>query len=189
MSRIKNLANFVEVSIKKDEDLKKWKDKSIKWFSNQMDQVATNVAKGIAQPSPSIELGGMYNYFYDPKTKDKLPYWDEFPLMIPIRISRKGFLGLNLHYLPLEERIQFLDALMDFEVQDNIRMKYDMLKNINRLRAFKPCLKQYLWSHVQSVFYEVPVDKWQFAIFLPTARFKNDSKSNIYRDSIDKIDR
>ena len=29
-------------------------------------------------------IGKMYFYFYDPKTKDTLPYYDRFPLVIPI---------------------------------------------------------------------------------------------------------
>ena len=29
-------------------------------------------------------IGRMYFYFYDPKTKDKLPYYDRFPLVLPI---------------------------------------------------------------------------------------------------------
>ena len=40
-------------------------------------------------------IGRMYFYFYDPKTKDKLPYYDRFPLVIPIERYNDGFLGLN----------------------------------------------------------------------------------------------
>jgi hypothetical protein len=29
-------------------------------------------------------IGRMYFYYYDPKTKDSLPYYDRFPLVIPI---------------------------------------------------------------------------------------------------------
>jgi hypothetical protein len=29
-------------------------------------------------------IGKMYFYFYDPKTKDSLPYYDRFPLVIQI---------------------------------------------------------------------------------------------------------
>ena len=47
-------------------------------------------------------IGRMYFYFYDPKTKDTLPYYDKFPLVIPIERYPDGFLGLNLHYQSIQ---------------------------------------------------------------------------------------
>ena len=43
--------------------------------------------------------GGMFMYYYDPKWKDKLPYYDQFPLTIMVEKAPGGFYGLNLHYL------------------------------------------------------------------------------------------
>ena len=43
-------------------------------------------------------IGKMYFYYYDAKTKDMLPYWDKFPLVIPLEVHTDGFIGLNLHY-------------------------------------------------------------------------------------------
>ena len=39
-------------------------------------------------------------FVYDPKTKAKLPFYDTFPLVLPIDTFRGGFIGLNFHYLP-----------------------------------------------------------------------------------------
>ena len=36
-------------------------------------------------------IGKMYFYFYDPKTKDKMKYYDRFPLVIPIENYKDGF--------------------------------------------------------------------------------------------------
>ena len=69
--------------------------------------------------------GKMYMFFYDPKTKDKLKYYDRFPLVIPFRVIRGGFLGLNLHYLPIKYRIAFLDKLLDM-AQYNKMMKLNV---------------------------------------------------------------
>ena len=33
----------------------------------------------------------MYTFFYDPKTKDKLPYYDRFPVVIINEIYPDGF--------------------------------------------------------------------------------------------------
>ena len=45
--------------------------------------------------------GGMFMYFYDPKTKATLPYYDKFPLTVIVGPAPGGFTGLNLHYLSL----------------------------------------------------------------------------------------
>ena len=34
-------------------------------------------------------------FFYDPKLKKKLPYYDTFPLVLPLENYSDGFLGLN----------------------------------------------------------------------------------------------
>ena len=41
--------------------------------------------------------GRMYTFFYDPKTKDELPYYDTFPVVLIIETTGNGFTGLNLH--------------------------------------------------------------------------------------------
>ena len=61
--------------------------------------------------SSSISIGGMYLFSYNPKTKAKLPYYDRFPLAIPIEPYSNGFLGLNLHYLKPQYRVVILKAL------------------------------------------------------------------------------
>jgi len=58
-------------------------------------------------------VGNMYMFFYDPKTKDTLPYYDRFPLVIVVGPAEGGFYGLNLHYLPPVLRARFLDELLD----------------------------------------------------------------------------
>ena len=58
-------------------------------------------------------IGSMNMFFYDPKTKDTLPFYDRFPLAIIVGPAEKGFYGLNLHYLPPILRAKFLDALLD----------------------------------------------------------------------------
>src|SRR5579859_4289851 len=45
-------------------------------------------------------IGKMVMYTYDPKLKEKLPYYDTFPLGIVVAFNKTGFYSLNLHYLP-----------------------------------------------------------------------------------------
>ena len=56
-------------------------------------------------------LGRMFSFFYEPKGKDTLTYYDKFPLVIPIQEAPGGFYGLNLHYLSYRMRMFFLSRL------------------------------------------------------------------------------
>jgi len=133
--------------------------------------------------------GSMFMYFYDPKTKDKLPYYDTFPLVIPVEPAEGGFRGINLHYLPPILRAKFLDALLDatnnkkYDETTKFRLTYNILNGARKMRYFKPCFKHYLLNHVKSRFAEVPAPEWEIATFLPTAQWKKASAGRVYSDS------
>ena len=133
--------------------------------------------------------GGMFMYFYDPKTKDTLPYYDKFPLTIIVGPAAGGFTGLNLHYLPMVLRAKLLDALMDItsdkKYDDNTKfnLSYNTLKKASKMRYFKPCFKRYLTANVKSRFARVPASEWEIATFLPTASFEKESKTTVWADS------
>ena len=86
-----------------------------KWMT---DKVQSLVRKPISKRVLASEIrrgatkfqipGKMYFFHYSPKLKDKLPYYDSFPLVIIIEMYGDGFLGLNLHYLPLKMRMNLL---------------------------------------------------------------------------------
>ena len=134
-------------------------------------------------------LGNMYMYFYDPKTKDTLPYYDSFPLTIVVGPAAGGFYGLNLHYLPPVLRARMLDGLMDitnnksYDETTKFQIRYNMLQRTSKLKYFKPCFKHYLNEHVRSRFALVPAPEWEIATFLPTADFQKSGKSAVYKDS------
>lgn len=138
-------------------------------------------------------IGRMYFYFYDPKTKDKLPYYDKFPLVIPIERYSDGFLGLNLHYIHPKQRIILLDKLSEiatdnnFDANTRLRISYDYLSRASRLFEAKPCIKRYLFSHVQSRFLEITADEWDIAALLPLESFMKADKSKVFADSQDKF--
>ena len=75
-------------------------------------------------------------FIYAPKFGKKLPYYDTFPLVLPIESYNDGFLGLNLHYLPIPLRIRLLDELSDFSNNTKfdestfLRVSYKKVKGI-----------------------------------------------------------
>ena len=133
--------------------------------------------------------GGMFMYYYDPKWKDKLPYYDQFPLTIMVEKAPGGFYGLNLHYLNPILRAKLLDALLDtinnkkYDETTKFRLNYKLLKNASKFRHFQPCFKHYLLDHVKSRFAFVPAPEWEIATFLPMAKWSKASPSQVYRDS------
>ena len=138
-------------------------------------------------------IGRMYFYYYDPKTKDSLPYYDRFPLVIPIERYPDGFLGLNLHYLHPKRRIILLDKLStilnnhDYDETTRLRISYDFLKRASKIYEATPCIKRYLSSHVQSRFLEITADEWDIAVMLPVESFAKASASKVWSESEDKF--
>ena len=133
-------------------------------------------------------VGSMQMFFYDPKTKDTLPYYDKFPLAIIVGPAKGGFHGLNIHYLPPVLRAKFLDALMDIadkRITDNSKfgLTYKTLKNASKMKYFEPCFKHYLTEHVKSKFAKVPAPEWEIATFLPTASWSKASSQKVFSDS------
>ena len=138
-------------------------------------------------------IGKMYFYFYDPKHKDTLPYYDRFPLVIPIERYSDGFLGLNLHYIHPKQRIILLDKLSEVANNDKFDEKTKLLINYRYLsaasKAFEatPCIKRYLFTHIESRFLEIPASEWDIAVMLPVESFVGASTTKVYVDSRKKF--
>lgn len=167
---------------------------SEEWFGKKVKELAvpsrTKILKDDAlEKQTKIRVGDMVMYFYDPKTKETLPYYDKFPLTIIVGPAPGGFYGLNLHYLPVPLRAKMLDSLMDitnnrkYDETTKFQATYNTLKRASKLKYFKPCFKHYLNSNVRSRFAYVPPPEWEIATFLPTADFQKSGKSTVYKDS------
>jgi hypothetical protein len=134
-------------------------------------------------------IGKMYFYYYDPKTKDSMPYYDRFPLVIPIEQYSDGFLGLNLHYIHPRQRIILLDKLSktatnkNFDDKTKLRISYEYLKSASSAFEAMPCIKRYLFSQINSRFIEITADEWDIAALLPTETIVGASESKVYADS------
>ena len=136
-----------------------------------------------------VMIGRMYHFFYDPKHKKTLPYYDRFPLIFPFKRVRGGFLGINLHYLPLRLRAKLMDELYGltrdnrYDEDTRLKISYNVLNGAAKYKYFKPCVKHYLTPHVKSRFLEVYAAEWDIALFLPTERFVGAGKGAVHADS------
>jgi len=167
--------------------------KARKWFRNKAQDLTVNKMDLISDdrltqrnaPRP----GKMFFFFYDPKTKATLPYYDTFPLILYVESAPGGFYGLNLHYLPPAPRAKLFDALLNtannkkFNDSTRLKINYSILKSTSKYSAFAPCFKHYLSGYVKSKIVEVDAPEWPIAMFLPTESFRKASTSKVWSDS------
>lgn len=170
---------------------------SINWFRTQASQIGqVNPTRIMREerselvPALNVQsIGKMYMFFYDPKHKETLPYYDRFPLIFPFKMTNDGFYGLNLHYIHPMLRAKLMDAFLSitnnnaFDHTTKIKMNYNLLNASSRYKYFKPCVKRYLRDHVTSRFLYVDPTKWTMALFMPTEKFAKAKKLEVFEDS------
>ena len=160
------------------------------WYRQQVNKVATGTTarqlfrQGKLTGRPSV---GRLNLFgYNPKLRKTLPFYDIFPLVLPVDTIPGGFIGMNFHYLPPMLRFKLLDRLQatasDRRFDKNT--KFDVSYNdIKRMSLVKPTIKKYLYSYVQTGFLRINANEAAIAIYLPVQRFKKASDGEVYRNS------
>lgn len=171
-------------------------EESRKWFREKALEIeklyAANVLKRKdAANAPRMLPGRCYFFKYDAKNKETMPYYDMYPVIFPIKVTKTHFTGLNLHYLPPTFRAILMDNLYPYVTGEDsltkIRVTYNILQNATKLRFYKPCLKHYLNSHIRSKLVEVSAKEWELALFLPLQRYIGTSLANVHRDSVRMI--
>jgi hypothetical protein len=175
---------------------------SIEWFQDEAETISklskvaylNNFDKRDYVPLKSLGIGQLYLFFYDPKHKQTLPYYDKFPCIFPISMYDDGsFLGINLHYLPYAMRAKLMDALMTIakkpsgSKQTKLEISYSILAGAAKFKLFKPCVKRYLPGHVRSKFLLVPYSMWENVAFLPVHQFAKASAQKVWADSLRKM--
>ena len=165
-------------------------DRSATWYRSQVNRIASGKTagqlfrEGKLQARPSV---GRLNLFgYNPKLRAKLPYYDIFPLVLPLEPIKGGFMGMNFHYLPpllrfrLLERMQARASDRRFDSNTRFEVAYDDVKNI---KIVKPTIKKYLYAYCQTGFLRINADDAAIAIYLPVQRFKKAPEATVYADS------
>ncbi len=137
----------------------------------------------------NIEEGNMYMMFYDAKFKNKLPWYDRFPLVIPFdtRTVRRGFYGINLHYIPPMMRQNLLEELYKRPTETGVEVDYNYFQAVSRLNPALPCVKKYLWSRIKRAPMQIQKEYWDVAAMLPTGNFGKVNTNTVYADSRKQI--
>ena len=170
-------------------DAAKGRPKSTDWYRNKIAEFGKPKSLDLIRDGKQAArpfFGRLNMFFYDPKLKKKLPYYDRFPLVLPLEKYNDGFLGINLHYLPIPLRIKLLDKLVDFsnntKFDESTRLNVSY-QNLKRVRLIKPTIKRYLAGKVKSRFRRVDADEFTVATLLPVQRFSKASESEVWKDS------
>ena len=170
-------------------DAAKGRPKSTEWYRDKIKEFGKPGAMDLIRDGKRNNkpfYGRLNMFFYDPKLKKKLPYYDTFPLVLPLEPYADGFLGINFHYLPMTLRLKLLDTVVDFsnntKFDESTRLAVDYSK-LKKLSIIKPTLKRYLAGRVKTQFRRIDADEFTVAALLPVQRFKKASASEVYADS------
>ena len=174
---------------------------AVTWFRSIVERAKIGLAREVVPQTLKIDAaqqgtltgrlipGRMYFFMYNPKHKATLPYYDLFPLILPIQKFSDGFLGINFHYLYPKDRAILLDELKVF-VNDRtlseaarIRVSYNMMRGFTRFKRAKPAIKRYLTTYMKSQFIPVTPEEWAPAIFLPVEKFRKMNKQGVWSES------
>lgn len=170
--------------------------KSKIWFDEQIKRLSTKkitpnrvMFEEAWSMTHTLTPGRLFFYYYDPKYKETLPYYDQFPLVIPFDKTPNGFIGLNMHYLDYRSRMALFNELLiitgNRSLTDISKIQYSwsMVKRIAKLKPAQACIKRYITKHVKSPFIEVPPEFWHTAMMLPVQRFAKESKEYVWAQS------
>lgn len=173
-------------------------NRSAQWFRDLAKNLTKADVKNIMRDATDkhrnqLMPGYMYAFYYDPKHKATLPYYDKFPLIFPLSVGKDFFIGINFHYLHPTLRAKLMDALYEHVSNEKMNEKtkmqisYDILKSASKYKLFEPCIKKYLKAHVRSRFMKINSNEWDFTLMLPTEQFEKASKQKIWSESRKRV--
>ena len=95
------------------------------------------------------QVGKWYFFEYDPKFRDSIKKWDEYPLIKLMEIKKDRMLGMNIHFLRPKAR----------------------LSSLNRDEAPMETLRYYIPKNADNLFFEIPEEDMQAMSQLPLEQF------------------
>lgn len=157
------------------------------WFRQQIRDIKKNrfnkyqfIINGRQDTVRRLEVGKLYFFEYvakyggmgsDIPTSQQLPVWDRYPLVLPFTTAPNGFIGINLHYLPIRARAWLLDKLLGTAnvPANKLRINWQILSGLSRIDIGQYATHRYLLNHITSPFRLVRIDDYANAIMLPFA--------------------
>ena len=170
--------------------------RSAQWFQDKIKGLkgevknrfsSTNAAKFYREAETKVnpnvlkrraELGDLFCYYYNPKYRATLPYYDMFPMIMLIGAEKDTFLGINFHYLRPKWRAVLLDR-----VSSKIGNGLPRWSKLRQIRQIAPTIKRYRFDHIMKRVIPIEENEQEIAIFLPTERFRKSAKAKVWAES------
>ena len=169
--------------------------RSAKWFQDKIKGLkgevknrfsSTNAAKFYRESEKisdaifqrRVSLGDLFCYYYNPKYRKTLPYYDMFPMIMLLSAEKETFLGINFHYLRPKWRAILLDR-----VTAKIGGGLPKWSKLRQIKQIAPTIKRYRYDHIMRKVVPIEENEQEIAIFLPTERFKKASRTQVWADS------
>ena len=124
--------------------------------SRLIDELGSTNFDDDAADTAGFVPGQLYFFTYSAQTKQ--PYYDMYPLSYVIEYQKGGFLGCNLHYVPLTQRDELAISLLNNSAQGAVAVP-------------RQTLHKYLYTGVRGTPYRIPNAEWSDVAQLPTERF------------------
>ena len=162
----------------KDAGIKRGTKDSANWFRKAIrkdrrpsfDRVSEGLKNARVQP------GGLFIYEYIPKNKEKIPFYDRNPCTLILEMTKDGWYGLNIHYLPPVVRAKLLAEFYNPRTSG-----LNIAKRIGKSDLGKRALKRYIGTQVRGRLKRVPKEDWEIAIQLPFENFAKASAQTAWR--------
>ena len=163
------------------------RDLSMRWYRDKVREIVprklneSNIISSIREGNSSVRptYGDMNLFYYNPKLRQSLPYYDVFPLVIPVQRYTDGFLGINFHYLSIPMRLGLLEHMQKVTAPG----KEAGWRAVSKIRFIKPCVKRYLATQVKSRFLFIDEEQTQIAAMMPVQKFKKQGDRKVHADS------
>tara|TARA_Y100000310_G_C20662575_1_gene805592 strand:- start:1200 stop:1787 length:588 start_codon:yes stop_codon:yes gene_type:complete len=175
---------------------------SLRWYRDRVRALGDLKAEAViragkedatAQVRPTY---GMLNlFYYKPIHAKRLPYYDIFPLVLPVKKHRNGFTGLNFHYLSIPMRVKLLEMISGAfgdDTTEKLNVTYSKVESYHYVR---PTVHRYRAKAVGSLFLKIPLVDMLVGVLLPVQAFYKGrwnsrvhiSPDKVYRDSRERV--
>ena len=183
-----------------DEGINVTSPKATEWLRKNLTNIGTVNPLSIINTSGTegsivqFTPGKLYLFGYNPKTKNELPYYDSFPMILLLDYTENGFIGLNFHYLYPIDRQMFFNKLVRYVNDTKFDKNPDAYLNVSYANIkiaknsyYKPTIKRYYYKNIVTKITEIPPIYWKFMLFLPLERFQKEVKESVWKESRRKI--
>lgn len=160
--------------------------KSASWYQKKIAALRTISPTQIMKDKEEYRTkpikGEIYVYYYLPKHKDTLPYWDMFPMVLFLGMDKDGALGMNFHYIRPAHRILLLDEIKKHgRGPKKTIITYDILSSFARSKYAEPTIKRYLWSQFGTPLRRIAVADIPTALLVPCEKFYKLDKNKVWK--------